>query len=61
MEHQDTKQTSMCPRLKELNDIPYCNVVIVMVENCNGGIKKTSKDLVVSGIIRKFAAKIYND
>ena len=23
MEHQDTKQTSMCPRLKELNDIPY--------------------------------------
>ena len=32
-----------------------------MVENCNGGIKKTSKDLVVSGIICKFAAKIYND
>ena len=23
MEHQDTKQTSMRPRLKELNDIPY--------------------------------------
>ena len=23
MEHQDTKQTSMSPRLKELNDIPY--------------------------------------
>ena len=25
MEHQDTKLTSMCPRLKELNDIPYFN------------------------------------
>ena len=23
MGHQDTKQTSMRPRLKELNDIPY--------------------------------------
>ena len=25
MGHQDTKQTSMRPRLKELNDIPYVN------------------------------------
>ena len=23
MEHQDTKLTSMCPQLKELNDNPY--------------------------------------
>ena len=25
MEHQDTKLTSMPPRLKELNDNPYAN------------------------------------
>ena len=25
MEHQDTKLTSMRPRLKELNDNPYTN------------------------------------
>ena len=28
MEHQDTKQTSMSPRLKELNDIPYYTYVL---------------------------------
>ena len=26
MEHQDTKLTSMCPQLKELNDNPYVGI-----------------------------------
>ena len=29
MEHQDTKLTSMRPRLKELNDNPYIDVRLV--------------------------------
>ena len=32
MGHQDTKLTSMRPRLKELNDIPY---IIHGIENLN--------------------------
>ena len=34
MGHQDTKQTSMRPRLKELNDIPYLisKVTVVAVK-----------------------------
>ena len=34
MEHQDTKQTSMSPRLKELNDIPY--ILMSYIEFMNG-------------------------
>ena len=34
MEHQDTKLTSMRPRLKELNDNPY--IMVVMFRKLSG-------------------------
>ena len=33
MEHQDTKMTSMRPRLKELNDNPYLDILCTFASN----------------------------